>query len=129
MVHFLCKVNFKTSLYPQSSTWDAELLNLTGNLVFYKGRFSCFAYTMNRNVDFSCTEETRRYPFNAVNRLILILCCWLLKKALVITTNLTNPESASAFIYFFIWYSNMYFLIKVSIVEDISENHHNVHTR
>ena len=28
------------------------------------------------------------------NHLILILCCWLLKKTLVITTNLTNPESA-----------------------------------
>ena len=27
--------------------------------------------------------------------LVLISCCWLLKKTLVITTNLTNPESAS----------------------------------
>ena len=31
------------------------------------------------------------------NRLILILCFWLLKKTLVITTNLTNPESAPDF--------------------------------
>ena len=30
-----------------------------------------------------------------MNRLVLISCCWLLKKTLVITTNLTNPESAS----------------------------------
>ena len=29
-----------------------------------------------------------------MNRLILILCCCLLEKTLVITTNLTNPESA-----------------------------------
>ena len=28
-----------------------------------------------------------------MNRVILILCCWLLKKMLIITTNLTNPES------------------------------------
>ena len=28
--------------------------------------------------------------------LVLILCYWLLKKPLVTTTNLTNPESASA---------------------------------
>ena len=28
------------------------------------------------------------------NRLILILCCWLLKKTWVIATNLTNSESA-----------------------------------
>ena len=27
--------------------------------------------------------------------LVLISCCWFLKKRLVITTNLTNPESAS----------------------------------
>ena len=27
------------------------------------------------------------------NRLILILCCWLFKRTLVITTNLTSPES------------------------------------
>ena len=26
--------------------------------------------------------------------LVLISCCWLLKKTFVITTNLTNPESA-----------------------------------
>ena len=30
-----------------------------------------------------------------MNRRVLISCCWLLKKTLVITTNLTNPESAS----------------------------------
>ena len=30
-----------------------------------------------------------------MNCLVLISCCWLLKKSLVITTNLTNPESAS----------------------------------
>ena len=37
-----------------------------------------------------------------MNRLVLISCCWLLKKTLVITTNLTNPEPASGFkkIYF-----------------------------
>ena len=29
--------------------------------------------------------------------LVLISCCWLLKKTFVITTNLTNPESASEF--------------------------------
>ena len=29
-----------------------------------------------------------------INRLILILCCWLLKKALVIATSLNNPEFA-----------------------------------
>ena len=34
-----------------------------------------------------------------MNRLILILCCWLLKKTLVITTNLTNPESAPDYIF------------------------------
>ena len=30
-----------------------------------------------------------------MNRLILISCCWSLKKTLAITTILTNPESAS----------------------------------
>ena len=30
-----------------------------------------------------------------MNRLILISSCWLLRKTLVMTTNLTNPESAS----------------------------------
>ena len=54
MVYFLYKRNCKTSPYPQASASDAELLNLTGNLAFYKGWFSRFAYTMNRNVDFSC---------------------------------------------------------------------------
>ena len=33
-----------------------------------------------------------------MNRLVLILCSWLLNKTLVITTNLTNPESASEYI-------------------------------
>ena len=33
-----------------------------------------------------------------MNRLISILCCCLLKKTLVITTNLTNPESVSGII-------------------------------
>ena len=31
-----------------------------------------------------------------MNCLVVISCCWLLKKTLVIATNLTNPESASA---------------------------------
>ena len=57
MVYFLCKVNFKTSLYPQTSTYNAKLLYLTGNLVFCKGWFSRFASAV--------TEETRRYLFNA----------------------------------------------------------------
>ena len=30
-----------------------------------------------------------------MNRLVLIFCRWLLKKTLVITSNLTNPKSAS----------------------------------
>ena len=30
-----------------------------------------------------------------MNHLVLISCCWLLKKTLVITTNLTNSESTS----------------------------------
>ena len=30
-----------------------------------------------------------------MNCLVWISCCWLLKRTLVITTNLTNPESAS----------------------------------
>ena len=51
---FICKLNFKISLYPQTSIEEAELLNLAENLVSCKGQFSRLAYTMNRNVDFSC---------------------------------------------------------------------------
>ena len=49
---------------------------------------------MNRTLISAVPEETRRYLFNASERLILILCCWLLEKTLVITTDLTKPESA-----------------------------------
>ena len=35
-------------------TEDAEPLNFAEKLVFSKGWFSCFPYTMNKNVDFSC---------------------------------------------------------------------------
>ena len=35
------------------------------------------------------------FCFMDMHCLVLISCCWLLKKTLVITTNLTNPESAS----------------------------------
>ena len=40
-----------------------------------------------KKVDFICLTP--------MNPLVLISYCWLLKKTLVITTNLTNPESAS----------------------------------
>ena len=39
---------------------------------------------MNRNAEFSC------YFLTHMNR--LISCSWLLKKKLVITTNMTNPD-------------------------------------
>ena len=42
------------------------------------------------------TKETRLYLVIAYEPFYLISCCWLLNKTLVITTNLTNPESASA---------------------------------
>ena len=42
------------------------------------------------------SEETNVYCLTPKNCLILILCCWLLKKTLVIMTNLTNPESVPA---------------------------------
>ena len=51
--YFICKVNFKKSLYSRTSTYDAELLNLAKNLVFYKGWFSRFVYTISKKVDFS----------------------------------------------------------------------------
>ena len=89
MVYSLRKVNLKKPLYPQTSTLDAELLNFTEDLVFCKGGFSSFAYTMNRNI--TVTEETRLYPFNS-NFVLLVN-----KKTLVTTTNLNNPESASAY--------------------------------
>ena len=41
------------------------------------------------------TEKTRPYLFNDMNFLVLISCSWLLKKTLVMTTNLTNPKSVS----------------------------------
>ena len=41
------------------------------------------------------TEETRFYLFNAYEPFSFNSCCWLLKKTLIITTNLTNTESAS----------------------------------
>ena len=61
MVHFLCRLNFKISLYPQTYTQDAELLNLVENLVVFKGWFSRFAYAMNKNVD---TSVNAYEPFN-----------------------------------------------------------------
>ena len=33
-----------------------------------------------------------------MNCLVLILCCWLLKKTLVIPSNLANPESAPEYL-------------------------------
>ena len=54
-----------------------------------------------------------------MNCLVLISCCWLLKKTLIIPTNLTNPESASECTSFeeqkgarYIW-RNVYFGITV----------------
>ena len=41
------------------------------------------------------TEETRLYLFNAYEPFSFNFVFWLLKKTLVITTNLTNPEYAS----------------------------------
>ena len=68
---------------------------MTEILVFCKGRFSRFVYTVNRNVDFRFLLKLGFVFLTYMNRLVLISCCWLLKKTLVITTNLTNPESAS----------------------------------
>ena len=53
------------SLYLQTSTLDPELLNLAENLVFCKGRFSRFTYTMSNNVVSAAADETRLYLFNA----------------------------------------------------------------
>ena len=49
---------------------------------------------MNRNVIPAVVKKLDIICLTPNNRLILILCCWLLKKTLVIRTNLTNPESA-----------------------------------
>ena len=98
MVYFFCKVNFKTSLYPQTSTQEAELLNLGGNLVFCKGQFSRFTYTMIETLISAVTEETRRYLFNAYEPFNFD---FVLKKTLVITTNLTDPESVPGLIQYF----------------------------
>ena len=53
------------SRYPQTSTLGSELLNLAENLVFCKGRFSRFTYTMSNNVVSAAADETRLYLFNA----------------------------------------------------------------
>ena len=95
MVYFLRKVNLKKPLYPQTSALDAELLNFTEDLVFCKGGFSSFAYTMNRNI--TVTEETRLYLFNAYEPFNSNFVLLVNKKTLVTTTNLNNPESASAY--------------------------------
>ena len=97
MVYFLCKVNFKTSLYSQTSTEDAELLNSAGNLVFFKGRFSRFDILRIETLISAVMKKLDVICLTHMNRLILILCCWLLKKTLVITTSLTNPECAPEF--------------------------------
>ena len=68
---------------------------MTENLVFYKGRFSRFTYTINRKVDFRCTEETRLYLFHAYELSSFNFVLLVMEKTLVITTNLTNPEFAS----------------------------------
>ena len=69
---------------------------------------------------------------------LYFLPSWLAIIPLMLHKNQTNKKLPKIIsfairtlpvIYSFIWYSNMYFLIKVSMVEDISENHHNVHTR
>ena len=44
-----------------------------------------------KKLDFICLTH--------MNRLVLIFRCWLLKKTLVITTNLNNPESVSVCVY------------------------------
>ena len=44
-------------------------------------------------------EETRPNLFNAYEPFNFNLCCLLLKKTLVITTYLTNPESTSEDVY------------------------------
>ena len=95
MVYSLRKVNLKKPLYPQTSALDAELLNFTEDLVFCKGGFSSFAYTMNRNI--TVTEETRLYLFNAYEPFNSNFVLLVNKKTLVTTTNLNNPESASAY--------------------------------
>ena len=95
MVYFLRKVNLKKPLYPQTSALDAELLNFTEDLVFCKGGFSSFAYTMNRNI--TVTEETKLYLFNAYEPFNSNFVLLVNKKTLVTTTNLNNPESASAY--------------------------------
>ena len=95
MVYSLRKVNLKKPLYPQTSALDAELLNFTEDLVFCKGGFSSFAYTMNRNI--TVTEETRLYLFNAYEPFNSDFVLLVNKKTLVTTTNLNNPESASAY--------------------------------
>ena len=41
------------------------MLNLAENLVFFKGRFSRFAYTMIETLISAVAEETRLYLFNA----------------------------------------------------------------
>ena len=52
-----------------------------------------------------------------MNRLISISCCWLLKKTLVITTNLTNPESVSGSIQ-----GNLKYYVYVSLSKRFSSN-------
>ena len=96
MVYFLCKINFNKSLYPRTFTYDAEPPNLVESLVFCKDGSSVlhalwkhWFQLLQKNLDFI-------YLTN-INLLILISCFCLLKKTLVITTNLTNPESASVF--------------------------------
>ena len=55
------------------------------------------------------TEETRRYLFNAYEPFNFD---FVLKKTLVITTNLTNPESAPAIWSNLLWLSKMLMLMK-----------------
>ena len=52
-----------------------------------------------------------------MNRSISISCCWLLKKTLVITTNLTNPESVSGSIQ-----GNLKYYVYVSLSKRFSSN-------
>ena len=70
---------------------------LAENLIFCKGRFSRFAYSMKRSFRLLLKKPDFIY-LTQVSRLILISCCWLLKKTLVITANLINLESAPAVI-------------------------------
>ena len=65
MVYYLCKVKFKTFLYPQTSASDAKLLNWLEVYFSVKGGFHVLYMLWIETLISAVSEETRRgYLFN-----------------------------------------------------------------